>query len=44
MLFFSFFFMYLPSPNLGLTAQGLTTQMPVGQMPVGGTIVYGPDH
>ena len=32
--FFSFFLVYLPSPNLGLTPPGLTTQMPVGQMPV----------
>ena len=34
-----FFFVYLPSPNLGLK-----TQMPVGQMPVGRATVFGPEH
>ena len=39
--FLSFFFMYLPSPNVGLIPPGLITQMPMGQMPIGGAIVYG---
>ena len=30
LFFLSFFFMYLPSPNLGLTPPGLITHMPVG--------------
>ena len=40
----NFFFVYLPSPNLGLTPPRLTTQMPVGQLPVGGATVFGPEH
>ena len=43
-IFLSFFFMYLPSHNLGLTPPGLITQMSMGQMPIGGAIVYGSEH
>ena len=36
---FFFFFVYLPSPNLGFT-----TQLLVGQMPVERATVFGPEH